>query len=755
MSREGEVFGRYELLQRIAVGGMAEIFLGRSSGIDGFEKTLVIKKIRPDLSADTQFSSLFIDEARISITLSHPNIIQVFDFGQADGSYYLAMEHVHGCDLASILQVDGIRNLGIEPGLALLIAEEMCKGLDYAHEQTDRDGTPLHIIHRDVSPANVMLAFHGAVKIADFGIAQSDKRTAQTKPGMVLGKLAYMSPQHATDKPIDARADVFSTGLVLWEMLVGAPAYRVGVPSGVEFFDAVVRASIRPPSTVHPHLGTAFDDLVMGALTKDPNGRYSSARMFAEAIHHTLVSHYPEISSYTLQTFLQQHAHELLTINKHRTKTNDLDPFVRSEAVEPPPPTHSTNIVTAELKSLNADDSNFDWSPEFVKAASNFAHNPSLWTLVRMSRICDRAQQYEAASTLARVAAIKFAQAGQLAQSLLCMRTALERRSFDALKNDVQALPALVGRSNEDIDSRLFPVGKNSNINTLLHNLLADTIPTKNREMASTPLLSYMGAEAFAELARQAPLLRFSEKQTVLKEGAPGESMYLIAEGRVLVYATTAEGRRIYLSSLTAGDFIGENSFFTGAPRSASIEALYDVAVFEIDRELYGRVTFGNPQASAIMLRFYKERIVDTVIAKSSIFGLLRSQDRRALIDRFELRIFQPGQLIIEEGTTSANIYLIKSGHATVYTDKGGPRTTLSTLGPGSLFGEVAALRKVPRTASVVADERLEALELSGRDFAHILNARPQIREQILNIVSERTRENMDKLMGPSPFAAR
>src|SRR5215470_9572336 len=243
-----EAFGRYRLLRRIAVGGMGEIFLARSTSLDGFEKDLVLKRILPVHSASEHFVSLFLDEARISMSLSHENIVQVFDFGETEGRYYIAMEHVHGCDLRTLLRLPGIAGRGIPFGLALYIMREVSKGLDYAHNKRGRGGQPLHLVHRDISPDNILISLHGGVKITDFGIAKARGQTTELQPGAIVGKVHYMSPEVAGAKPADARSDIFSSGAVLWELLTGSRMYEQGQQSNEEFFDRIRRGRFDPPS---------------------------------------------------------------------------------------------------------------------------------------------------------------------------------------------------------------------------------------------------------------------------------------------------------------------------------------------------------------------------------------------------------------------------------------------------------------------------------------------------------------------------
>lgn len=755
-------FGRYELIRRLAVGGMAELFLARSCSLDGFEKILVIKRIRADLSRDPKFYSMFIDEARISIRLSHPNIVQVFDFGKSDDSYYLAMEYIPGCDIGAVLELKSVRHRGLPPALALLVAGEVCQGLDYAHNQEGPGG---EVVHRDVSPANLMVSFYGAVKVADFGIAKAKGRTTETTPGMVVGKLSYMSPEQACAKALDRRTDIYSVGLVLWEMLTGKPAYGSSIDEG--FYDRIQFAKIDPPSSARPDLPPSIDQVVMRAVALNPNERYATAREFAEALRRVRVQHYPHVSNYNLEEFLQAHKQELTEIREELTESEGYftkqQPATAAARGEAPVAAERSSdqkdgrgsegvtLAAADLQEAFPAAQGFELSAELIAAVESFRRRPSLWTLVKMGRICEAQGDVAAADLFYQGAAVKFAQAGLLAPTLWCAKARIRLTGFEAIRDEIARLPLLHGASNQEAHGLLH--SSKSPAAQLLLELLDDTTPAVGAPGAGTPLLSYLGGEAFAQFAHEARLRRFEEGATILQEGHAGSTMYLIAEGRVLVYATGAEGQRVYLSSLSSGDFFGENAFFTGAPRSANVEALYDVEAFEVDQTLYNRVMQSNPRASQILLQFYKERIVETVMAKSPVFGRLTAEDRRQLVDRFQLRVFKPGEPVLREGDLNQQIYLIKNGEAEVFTEKGGPRTRLSVIGPETVFGEVAVLRGVPRTASVQALNKLETLELSGDAFLQVLSNKPQLKQKILDVVAQRARENIDKVMGPSPFA--
>ncbi|RMF59325.1 MAG: serine/threonine protein kinase, partial [Calditrichaeota bacterium] len=214
-------FGKYELLERLAVGGMAEVFRARVRAEGGFEKHLVIKRILPHLSSDSEFVVMLIDEAKIAVCLSHPNIVQVYDLGKIEGTYFIAMEFIEGGDLREILRRCAQRNITVPIDHAIYITTEVLKGLDYAHSKragTKESATPLQIIHRDISPPNILLSYAGEVKIVDFGIAKASTRMMETAAGVLKGKFEYMSPEQASGLAVDARTDLFSTALLLYEM---------------------------------------------------------------------------------------------------------------------------------------------------------------------------------------------------------------------------------------------------------------------------------------------------------------------------------------------------------------------------------------------------------------------------------------------------------------------------------------------------------------------------------------------------------
>ncbi|HVH47015.1 MAG TPA: protein kinase [Labilithrix sp.] len=280
------MLGPYELIQRIATGGMAEVYLSRRAGPHGFQKVVAVKRILPQLAQDPDFVAMFIDEARVCARLAHPNIVQVFDFGEHDGELYMAMEYVDGTTAARLVRAAAARGEDVPLEAALYIALSVLRGLDYAHNARDDDGKPLDLVHRDVSPGNVLIDRSGAVKLTDFGIARAAEIERRTDAGQLKGKLGYMSPEQVVGKELDARSDLFTTAIVLAELVMLRPLF-----SGPSEIDVLMR--IRDADlTVIDRAGSRVPDdvktILIRAMARDRALRYSSAAAFAEALEEVL-----------------------------------------------------------------------------------------------------------------------------------------------------------------------------------------------------------------------------------------------------------------------------------------------------------------------------------------------------------------------------------------------------------------------------------------------------------------------------------
>ena len=269
-----ERFGKYEILRRIAVGGMAEIYLARAVGLEGFEKLVVLKRILPQYADNEEFVHMFLDEARVAATLHHSNVVQVYDIGSVDGQYFLSMEFLHGQDGRQLMKACATRHAPLPRQNALAIAIGVCAGLHYAHERIV-DGRPLDLVHRDVSPQNVFVTYDGGIKLLDFGIARASSRLTETRGGTLKGKIAYMSPEQCGGFPLDRRSDIFAAAIILWEMTVGRRLFTGS--SDFEILRKVKEEDAPAPSTVISDYPRALERIVMKGLARDREQRYATA----------------------------------------------------------------------------------------------------------------------------------------------------------------------------------------------------------------------------------------------------------------------------------------------------------------------------------------------------------------------------------------------------------------------------------------------------------------------------------------------
>jgi len=281
--------GRYRLLGRIGEGGMAEVYRAVMTGPEGFERELVLKRILPRLSESGDFKTMFVREAKICAQMLHPNIIQIYEFGQADGGYFIAMESVQGVTLREALNTLRKEERAIPHMIAADVTRQICIGLDYAHTLRGNGGEPLEIVHQDISPTNIMLAFTGTVKILDFGIARAAEfAEEEAKKGLIKGKVSYLSPEQIFVRPFDARADIFALGVVFHEMLTGRRLFQSR--NDITKMRELLAAPILPPSAIDAMIPRELDRIVMRSLELDPKNRYQTASDMAADLERTLIA---------------------------------------------------------------------------------------------------------------------------------------------------------------------------------------------------------------------------------------------------------------------------------------------------------------------------------------------------------------------------------------------------------------------------------------------------------------------------------
>jgi serine/threonine protein kinase len=269
-------FGKYEVLRHLANGGMAEIYLARTTGIEGFEKLMVVKRMLPALAAEPESVRLFLNEARLAAQLQHPNVVQVHDVDVEDGDYFIAMEYVHGVDARRLQARARERGMPVPLDIALSIVIDVCAGLHYAHERTDRGGKPLHIIHCDVSPSNVLVALDGRAKVADFGVAKAGGTSAETRQTALRGKFGYMSPEQCLGEKLDRRSDVYAIALLLAELTTGTRMF-VGA-SDYEIMKQVIEEQPPRPGEIVRGYPRALEKVVLKGLARVREDRWESAQ---------------------------------------------------------------------------------------------------------------------------------------------------------------------------------------------------------------------------------------------------------------------------------------------------------------------------------------------------------------------------------------------------------------------------------------------------------------------------------------------
>jgi eukaryotic-like serine/threonine-protein kinase len=274
--------GRYEVLTHLATGGMAQIYLARQTGLGAFERHVVLKTILRERASDQRFVTMFLDEAKLAATLNHQNIAQVYEVDQADGAYFMAMEYVHGENARAILETTLRRGWTIPLELAIMIVSGAAAGLHHAHERRGKNGQPLNIVHRDVSPANVMVGYDGSVKVLDFGIAKAEERATKTVGGTIKGKYGYMSPEQCKGKPIDRRSDIFALGICLYELTTLRRAFKGN--DDFETMKRIVAGDVILPSVAVPGYPRELEAIVLTAMANDPNARFQTGQEMIEAL---------------------------------------------------------------------------------------------------------------------------------------------------------------------------------------------------------------------------------------------------------------------------------------------------------------------------------------------------------------------------------------------------------------------------------------------------------------------------------------
>ncbi|MBK6574699.1 MAG: serine/threonine protein kinase [Sandaracinaceae bacterium] len=294
---------RYRVVERLAAGGMAEVFVGDAMSVQGFKKRVAIKRVLPHLASNENFIGMFLDEARLGARMNHANIVSVLDIGAADNTYFIVMEYVDGANLKTIIEVLLKQGRPVPMKEAVYIAMEACRGLSYAHELCDDDGNDLDIVHRDISPPNILISKRGEVKVTDFGLAKASTQLEKTDPGVVKGKFSYLAPEAALGDAVDERADLFAMGIVLWEMIAGKRLFLGD--SDYQTVKLVQQANVPKLSSVNPEADDSLERVLAKALAKHPADRYQTAREMSDALAGFLFSHQMKVTSYDIAALVK------------------------------------------------------------------------------------------------------------------------------------------------------------------------------------------------------------------------------------------------------------------------------------------------------------------------------------------------------------------------------------------------------------------------------------------------------------------
>lgn len=352
-------FGRYELVMELAAGGMASLYLARLRGLECFEKQLAIKIIHPHLTRDPKFIKMFLDEASIAAQIHHPNVTQIFDLGEVEGSYFMAMEYIHGQDMRAVLQANARRRREGGPPprdhwrYAAAIVAEAAAGLHSAHELRSPQGELLGLVHRDVSPHNLLLSYDGHVKLTDFGIAYARHRLSHTDSGTVKGKIAYMAPEQARGDAVDRRADLFSLGVVLWEAVCLRRLFRRETDTATLL--EITQGEVPAPRSLRPDLPLALEEVILRALARDPRDRYASAKDLEQDLRRLLSRGDPMVGAAELAVLMEDlFAERRLAREKVIREALEAPVSASLSAAAPPAPTEPTREtrLSAEVQAV-------------------------------------------------------------------------------------------------------------------------------------------------------------------------------------------------------------------------------------------------------------------------------------------------------------------------------------------------------------------------------------------------------------------
>ena len=749
MSSE-DIYGKYRLVQKVASGGMAEVFLARSSSIGGFEKLLAIKRMHPKLGAHSGFVSLFIEEAKLWVALNHPNIVHVFDFGRVDENYYIAMEFVDGVDLAYLTSAARNHQRPIPVESAVYMMRQVYEGMAYAHDKKDHTGKAAGVVHRDISPHNILLSFEGQVKISDFGIAKAVEKLEQEAQGEVVGKLAYIAPEQSMGELSTPQSDIWSGGVILHELLTNKRLFSRDTDQ--ETLEALRNADIPPIGDESSPIPQELEELIEEILTRDPKARIKTAREVADRLSDILSANYPRQNALSLSSLVS-----IILDDPNPSILNALDDGESSkpilgqhdERTGKLTPTEGVNSdISSTLHAVrNVDEEVIE---RIRKFEISFAESPSLWTLADIADCYFELQRPQAGFAGYELAAAKFMQSGLIVQALTLL-SRLATKVFDSqrVKDCAKKLPKLVGLNNEELYEQVIAEQSAAHFEEYLL-LLEDETKISNANTGSQPaeLLGKLSSEQLELVFENLNFIDTQPNQILIQTGDSSHSFYWIGRGRVIFSTKNYEDKRVYLTSLSDGDCFGEQSFFSGLPHEFTIETTEKSWILSLEKEYFRELLNQFPETQSILRSFYISRIAESLIAKSELLGSMSVVYRRRLAQKFQFRDIKAGDVIIREGEISDSMYAIKAGTVRVTSTRANELLNLAELGPGDIFGEIAALKGIARTATVHALEDCELLCLRAGDLKAFLEKHTEIKKKVEEQIKSRADETARLLVG-------
>jgi serine/threonine protein kinase/CRP-like cAMP-binding protein len=718
-----ETFGRYQLDKRLAAGGMAEIFLASTVSIEGFKKQLIIKRMLPKWSKEKGFITKFIDEAKLSSKLHHSNIVQVFDFGRQGDHYYIAAELVPGLDLSELIRELRPKKGHVPDALSAYIIEQVCAGLDYAHEYRDPAIGALRIVHRDVSPGNVLVTWAGQVKVADFGIAIAEQRMSETQPGTIHGKVAYMSPEQARGEPLDRRTDVYSTGLMLYELVTGIRALQAS--NTRDLLRSAQQPKLTPAEAHRDDLDPELATVLTQALAVDRKQRFQSCNELAEALQRYRVRITALESAATVARYLK-------TVFPSGTTKKDQPTDVRKETKALDEQRKEAKQVASEA--LQKSSVHTAWERQAAHYLRAVIEEPNVWKLCELAEKARERGLDSIADGLFRTSAAKFAQQGLMLQALTTYRSLVEASAYEGAEREIVQLRGLRGKPNSAM-AKYASVG-DPLVDPVLEKIFFDSDDASPVEaMPEPPLLAGLTDKEFGALLRIIRPKSVPAGTVLLKQGDKGKSIYLISRGRILLTAKNKKGETITIESLTHGDVFGEAGYFGGVSKT-NVFAFDEVSFFEIKKADLEALAQELPNLRRQVESLYKTRVVDALLWESDIFGVLSAKERKRLLEDADIKKFAQNARIYAEGDTSDDFYIVKAGEAHSFKDG----LFEGKLIVNDFFGEISALQRVPRPHTIKAGPGgVECVVLNGGTLWKIARRNQEVNALLEAVIADRT----------------